>query len=168
MNSILGHLLADADGGFWMPEQASDYAGNVDSLFGFIFWLSAAFFVVLMGLMVYFAVKYRKKSDDQRTSPVKHNFRLEFLWSAVPSVLLIVMFAWGFSDFTALSTTPTDALKLRVVGKQWNWTIAYPDLGRECTPEQLDEELLGVVRGRRVVLAQVAVEELLPLGLIED
>ncbi len=139
MNSILSHLLADADGSFWMPEQASDYAGNVDSLFGFIFWLSAFMCGALMGTMVYFAVKYRKRSEDQRTNPVKHNLRLEFLWSAVPTVLMIVMFAWGFSDFTALSATPTDALKLRVVGKQWNWTFAYPDLGRECIPEQAED-----------------------------
>lgn len=118
-----------------MLAAASDSAARYNGLVMFILILSVFFFVLLMGLMVWFAWKYRKRSDGQRTSPLKHNFKLEFLWSAVPTVLLIVIFAWGFIDFTALSQTPANAVQLRVVAKQWNWTVAYPGLDRECTPE---------------------------------
>jgi cytochrome c oxidase subunit 2 len=131
-----GLFLATYEGqGFWMPQQASDHAVNVDALFQFILWLSVFFFVLLMGLTVYFSVKYRKKSDTQRSSPLAHSFRLEFLWSAIPTVLLVVIFAWGFRDYQALSATPPDALELRVTAQKWNWTIAYPKLDRECTSE---------------------------------
>jgi cytochrome c oxidase subunit 2 len=131
-------FLADStDKGFWMPPQASDFAANVDALFYFILALSVFFFVLLMALTGYFAVKYRESPTNRRSSPVSHNFKLEFLWSAIPTVLLIVIFAWGFRDFTALSATPADALELRVVGQRWNWTVSYPKLDRECTSVSL-------------------------------
>lgn len=133
---MLGTILASSDGSsFWMPPQASDFAVNVDALFNFILWLSVFFFVLLMGLTGYFVVKYRKRSENQRSSPMAHSFKLEFLWSAIPTVLLIVIFAWGFRDYNALSATPPDALELRVTGQKWNWTVAYPQLDRECTSE---------------------------------
>jgi cytochrome c oxidase subunit 2 len=127
-----------ADGaGFWMPPQASDFAENVDALFYFILALSVFFFVLLMALTGYFAWKYKESPTNRRSSPMAHSFRLEFLWSAIPTVLLIVIFAWGFRDFTALSATPADALQLRVVGQRWNWTVSYPQLDRECTSVSL-------------------------------
>ncbi len=127
-------FIAESGGkGFWMPEVASDFAENVDSLFTFIMVLSVFFFVLLMALSGYFAWKYRARPGHTRASPVAHNFKLEFLWSAIPTVLLIVIFAWGFRDFTTLSATPADALQVRVVGQKWNWTVSYPTLDRECT-----------------------------------
>jgi len=127
-------LLAEAGGkGFWMPEVASDFAEHVDALFMFILVLSVFFFIVLMWFTGYFAWKYRASPTNTRSSPVSHNFKLEFLWSAIPTVLMIVIFAWGFRDFTALSATPADALEVRVVAQQWNWTVSYPKLDRECT-----------------------------------
>lgn len=128
-------LAADGDRGFWMPPQASEYATHVDALFQFILWLCIFFFALLMGLTAYWAWKYRKVSDTQRSSPVAHNFKLEFLWSAIPTVLLVVIFAWGFRDFTSLSATPADALELRVVAQKWQWTISYPKMDRECGPD---------------------------------
>jgi len=119
--------------GFWMPEAASDYAQHVDALFTFIMALSVFFFVLLMWLTAHFALKYRASATNTRSSPMAHNFKLEFLWSAIPTVLLVVIFAWGFSDFTTLSATPANALELRVVAQKWNWTVSYPKLDRECT-----------------------------------
>lgn len=128
-------MLAETDRGFWMPDQASDFAVHVDALYDFVLWLCVFFFALLMGLTAYYVVKYRKKSATQRSSPVAHNFKLEFLWSAIPTVLLVVIFAWGFSDFTALSAAPADSLPVRVVASQWNWMVSYPSLDRECASD---------------------------------
>jgi len=125
-------FLADGKG-FWMPPQASDFAENVDALFYFILWLSVLVFVVLMALTGFWAWKYKESPTNRRSSPISHNFQLEFMWSAIPTVLFVVIFAWGFRDFTALSATPADALQLRIVGQRWNWSISYPKLDRECT-----------------------------------
>ncbi len=135
--SLLGKLggglvLAEAQGGFWMPPKASTFAEGVDGLFDFILILSIVFFVGLMALMVYFAVKYRRTHVEQKTSPLKHSFKLEFLWSAIPTVLLLVIFAWGQRDFILMNAVPDSALDVRVTGQKWSWSIGYPSLGKEC------------------------------------
>ncbi|MGM0577292.1 MAG: cytochrome c oxidase subunit II [Myxococcota bacterium] len=132
-----GPLLASAEGSFWMPPQASNFAGDIDPLFYFILWLSIFFFVLLMGATAYFMWKYRQRSPDQKTSPVKHNGKLEFLWSAVPTVLLVVIFAWGQDAFVRMESAPSDSIDVRVTGQKWQWTVEYPMLGKSCTDKMV-------------------------------
>ena len=59
---------------YWFPEQASEFAPAVDSLFMDIFWISLVFFVAIVAVMVYFCVVYRRKNgviDPQPSS--SHN-----------------------------------------------------------------------------------------------
>ena len=116
-----------------MPPEASTFAADVDGLYMFILYLCSIFFVAMMGAMVYFAIKYRRRSDHDRTSPIHHSFKLEFLWSAIPTVLLMWIFAWGQMDYANLATPPGDALDLRVTGQKWHWTFKYPKLDKECS-----------------------------------
>lgn len=137
-HSKFGHFLAQAvdapaDDGVWMPPEASTFAADVDGLYMFILYLCTIFFVVMMVAMVYFAVKYRRRGPNDRTSPISHNFKLEFLWSAIPTVLLFTIFAWGQIDYVELATPPGDAIDLRVTGAKWNWTFRYPKLEKECS-----------------------------------
>ena len=59
------------DSTFWLPQSASTLAQGVDDTFYFIYWVSAFFFVVLMGAMLYFAVAFKKKGDDDKTLDLK-------------------------------------------------------------------------------------------------
>jgi cytochrome c oxidase subunit 2 len=110
-----------------MPTQASTFAEGTDNLYFFIVALDVLFFVILMGGMGYFMWKYRKRSKDQKTSSITHNGKIEFLWSAVPAVLLVVIFIWGEIDFVKQSIPPTDGVDVRVVGRKWYWTVEYAD-----------------------------------------
>ena len=47
---------------FGMPEQASTIAGGVDWMYDFITWLCIFFFVVIVGAMVIFMIKYRRRA----------------------------------------------------------------------------------------------------------
>jgi cytochrome c oxidase subunit 2 len=141
----LGHgLLGQAQSSVWMPPEASTFASEMDPLFYFILYLCIFFFVLLMGATVWFSLKYRERSADQKTSPIKHNGRLEFLWSAIPTVLLLVIFVWAQKGFLGLSTAPADSLDLRVTGQKWNWTIDYPGLNKSCGPQAVADPETGV------------------------
>jgi len=118
-------------GSFWMPEQASTFAANTDALFYFIFYLCVAFFVGLMGATGYFAWKYKKRSDDDRTSPIRGNHKLEILWSVIPGILLLVMFGWGFVGFRDMQVAPTNAINIYITGQKWSWTMTYPNGGED-------------------------------------
>jgi cytochrome c oxidase subunit 2 len=118
-------VLAD----LMMPKQASTVAAEVDSLYYFVFWLSLLFFVGIIAVMVYFAFKYKKRGDDDKTSPVHHSTKLEIWWSAIPTALLMVIFVWGFNAWMDMQVVPDNAMELRVTARQWGWQFDYPSEG---------------------------------------
>lgn len=120
---------------FWMPRNASTVASSVDNLFYFILSLSTFFFVVIIAATVYFVLKYRQRSENDKTSPLSHHIGLEIIWSAIPGVLLLSIFAWGFVSWINISTVPGDAMEVRVNAARWSWSFSYPRHGVNGSPE---------------------------------
>jgi cytochrome c oxidase subunit 2 len=82
--------------------------------------------------VVYFAVKYRRRSEDEPPPPqMRDDLRLEIAWIVVPLVLVMVAFFWGASVYYAMARPPQDALEIFVVGRQWMWKFQHPDGQRE-------------------------------------
>ncbi len=128
--SSLGGVLADIESrSTWMPRAASTVAHEVDDIYSFILWLCVLFFVGIVGVTVYFAWKYRRQSEDQRTSPIHHSTKLELAWSILPTILLLVMFYWGFKVWMKMGVPPDDTLDVRVTARQWTWQFDYPREG---------------------------------------
>ncbi len=123
-------LLA-VGGGFWMPERASTFAQTTDRIFGFVLWLDVLFFLLVMGATTYFAVKYKRRGADDRTSPIRGNHRLEILWAGIPAILLVVIFAWNFDAYMRQKIAPANAIEIGVVGQKWSWGITYPNGGTD-------------------------------------
>ena len=109
-----------------MPTQASTFAESTDNLYLFITALDAFFFILIMAAMGYFMWKYRRRSKDQKTSSITHSGIIEFLWSAIPTALLLVIFVWAECDYVKQSVAPADALDVRITGQKWYWTVEYP------------------------------------------
>jgi cytochrome c oxidase subunit 2 len=120
---------------------ASNHAASLDALYVFLTVVSGISFVLVIGAMVYFMVKYKRRSDNDKTSPLTHNGTLEFAWSAIPAVFLMLFFIWGELDFVKLSAPPADAIEIRVTGQKWYWTIEYPGRPVAATTEVLDGEI---------------------------
>ena len=117
----------DSTGTFWMPPGASTVSGDVDALFYFIFWASVFFFFLIVGLSVYFIVKYRRRGDEDAQSHVAQNIKLEIIWTAVPIILVAIVFFWGFKTFMSMQVAPDDAIEIKVTGRQWMWLFDYPN-----------------------------------------
>jgi cytochrome c oxidase subunit 2 len=97
---LAGGLIAAGPG--YMPERASSVAEGVDQVFGFLFWLSAFFLAVIVGLTILFVIRYRARPSRPGPEPSPdHSTRLEIFWSAIP--LLIVVGLFAFSLLAALS-----------------------------------------------------------------
>jgi len=116
------------------PDAASSIAGSVDGLYAYMVLVSAFFSLLIAVLVVYFAIKYRRK-DDSVPAPVdEHSIGgmiLEIVWSVIPLGLSLVMFAWGASIFFTESKPPADAMEVFVTGKQWMWKIQHNEGARE-------------------------------------
>lgn len=114
---------------WWLPEAASTFAHEVDNTFAVVYWLDVIFFAMIIAAMVLFTVKYRRRKEGQRTSPVKGNHALEFAWSFIPGVFLLVFFVMGFRTYMDMQVAPVDSMNIRVTGQKWNWSYEYPELG---------------------------------------
>jgi cytochrome c oxidase subunit 2 len=114
-----------------LPPRASAAALEFDLLYFFLTGVTA-FFVVLVGaLVVYFAIKYRRRHPDEVGADIHGSLVLELTWTFIPLVISMVMFAWGASLFYRMSKPPADSMDLYVVGKQWMWKVQHPEGIRE-------------------------------------
>jgi cytochrome c oxidase subunit 2 len=108
------------------PEQASTTASRVDALFFFLVAVSVFFATLICLFIVIFAIRYRRRVEDERPEPIEGKIWLEVLWSVIPFGLTMVMFVWGAVIFFDIYNPPPDALEISVVGRQWMWKAQHP------------------------------------------
>lgn len=111
---------------FQLPAQLSTIAPEIDWLYDFISVISLIFFVGIVGAMVYFMVKYRRR-PGVKAEPTGHHNTLELFWTFSPLILLFMMFHWGFQTYIHASVAPDDALNIRVRASQWIWNFEQPN-----------------------------------------
>jgi cytochrome c oxidase subunit II len=114
-----------------IPEQASSIAGDVDLLYLYLIAISGFFTVLIFGLIFVFALKYRRRSEEEVPRPNYGSLRLEILWSVIPLLIAITFFVWGARVFFTISRAPDDAMDIYVVARQWMWKFQHPEGNRE-------------------------------------
>ncbi len=121
------------DKGFQLlPEQATRLAVEVDLLYYFLVGLSLFFSLLIFFLIYVFAVRYRRRSEDEAPMQIPGLLKLELAWTIIPFTLAVIVFWWGASlYFKAYSAPPKDAMEIYVVGKQWMWYVQHPSGQRE-------------------------------------
>ncbi len=106
-------------------------AGRVDALYFFLLAISTFFSLLIAGLIVFYAIRYRRR-DPLSVGEVLHGMMaLEIGWTVIPFIIAMVIFVWGASVFFAISRPPDETLNIYVVGKQWMWKFQHLDGQRE-------------------------------------
>ena len=113
------------------PEQASTFARDVDTLHFVITFITLFFSVGIFCTIFYFAIKFRRRSEDERPKPPREVQGLELVWSIIPLGITMVLFFWGAHLFVQMREAPSGATRIYVVGKQWMWKIQHPEGQRE-------------------------------------
>ncbi len=119
-------FLADKPATFWFPEQASTFAPEVDSFYFALLYISAFFFVLVVGAMVYFMFAYRMRPGYRGSVEALHNNWLEFWWTFIPCCIALWIFArgaWGFLDMMSIPVGTND---IDVTARKWAWNFKYP------------------------------------------
>ena len=96
-------------------------APQVDALYFFLVALTAFFTLLISGFVVYFAIKYRRRSADETGVPIHGNLKLEITWTVIPLIIVIFIFGWSAKLFYTMARPPAGTLDVYVVGKQWMW-----------------------------------------------
>jgi len=113
------------------PDQASSHAPKVDALYLFLVGISTIMTIAIFFFIIYFSVKYRRRSPDEVGAPVHGGHRLEMAWIVIPFIIFMGIFVWGANVFFALSRPPRETIEVFVVGKQWMWKFQHGDGQRE-------------------------------------
>ena len=117
-----------SDPGF-LPARASSVAAGVDSVFLFIFWLSAFFLALIVALTVWFVVRYRARPGRMEAEPSpSHNMKLELIWTGIPLALVFVIFIASTRVYGRMvgPVTYGPTLQIQVNARKWSWWFDHP------------------------------------------
>jgi len=103
---------------------ASNFSHNVDVIFLFTLIVSLFFLVLITGLMIYFVFKYNRKRNPKATN-VHSNTTLEVTWTVIPTILVLIMFWYGWVEYGNMSNVPENAMNIDVTAQMWKWGFKY-------------------------------------------
>ncbi len=129
----------------FIPENASTYAGRVDALYFYLTGVTIFFTLLISGALIYFVLKYKRRSPFEIPRPVAGSMKLETLWTIIPFFIAISIFVWGADIFFEQYSPPQHAVEIYVVGKQWMWKFQHTTGQREINE-------LHVPLGRKIKL----------------
>jgi cytochrome c oxidase subunit II len=127
---------------FGLPEPVTDQAQNIHDLYLGSNAAAVVVGVVVLGLILFAAIRYRKRSDDLPRQ-VRYNLPVEVLYTVIPFVIIAVLFYYTVlsqnyvNELTddGQTTEAGEVLNIGVVGFQWNWQFNYVDDNVQVTGE---------------------------------
>lgn len=99
----------------------------IDPVFMFIF---GACLVLLLGItaaVLFFVVRYHRSRAPEATSSASGNLWLEIVWTALPTLLVLAMFYYGWAGYLSLRNVPQGAMEVTATARQWSWNFSYPN-----------------------------------------
>ena len=109
-----------------MREQASTFAQGVDFSLYVIAGISIFFLVGITAVMLYFVFRYNRKRNPVATN-IEGSHTMEVVWTAIPTLLVMVMFYYGWMGYKPLRNVPDGALEVTAYGQMWKVSFEYPD-----------------------------------------
>ena len=131
---------------------ASQDAQVINNLFLLLYIFSAFVFLLVEGLLIFSVVRFRRRSANDAPVQIHGNTRLEILWTALPMIVVAIIFVFAMNAMTRLeaSGSLSDPLShvhgindqaaqrrveeakrvdmvVKVTGRQWVWQFNYPD-----------------------------------------
>ncbi|HMN48601.1 MAG TPA: cytochrome c oxidase subunit II [Ignavibacteriaceae bacterium] len=103
---------------------ASNFSHDVDAIFLFSLIVSVFFLVLITGLMIYFVIKYNRKKNPKATN-YHGNMGLEITWTVIPTILVLIMFWFGWIGYSDMANAPANSLNIDVTAQMWKWTFKY-------------------------------------------
>ena len=86
-----------------LPTAASDEALLVDGLFNTMMTVSTGLFLLVEGIIVIAAFRFRRRPGDNSDGPPVHgNVPLEILWTALPAIIVIGISIYSFEVYNSI------------------------------------------------------------------
>ena len=105
---------------------ASNLAKGVDDAFVFIFAVSFFFIIGITAFIIWTVIKFNRKKGHKPMT-FDGSVKLEIIWTVIPTIIVMVMFWFGWKGFKPMREVPDDAMVIKAIGRMWEWEFDYGD-----------------------------------------
>jgi len=102
-------------------------AQAVDNVLIYIFGSSLLLLFGITVTTVYFVIKYRRSKCPEPTSECHGNWLLEIIWTVLPTLIVLTMFWYGWTNYIGLTRVPEGAMEIKGTARMWSWMFEYPN-----------------------------------------
>jgi cytochrome c oxidase subunit 2 len=118
--------------GLFPPIAVTEQGAKIRDLYTIVFLIAVAIFVLVEGLIIWSVVRYRRKPGDEGLPAQTHGNNIaEFVWTIVPTLIVIFMFFVSWDTLNAIDTSAADAQTTRITAQagqfQWQFDYLAPD-----------------------------------------
>jgi len=101
---------------------------QLDRLWDPVFLIAIFVFVVVEGLVLVVAFRFRRRNDDESPVQVHGNAKFELAWTLAPALVLAVIGVFTVVNVVSLDRIPKgpNVMQIEVIGHQWWWEYDYP------------------------------------------
>ncbi|MGI8500139.1 MAG: cytochrome c oxidase subunit II transmembrane domain-containing protein, partial [Hassallia sp.] len=144
-----------------LPTAATDEAELVDGLFNTMMTVSTGIFLLVEGILIYSAIKYRRRpGDNEDGPPVEGNVPLEILWTAIPAIIVLGISVYSFDVYNeiggfdphAVHEAPITQQSMKMPGAAIAATLndtppsTEPNLNQQKSDEAMQDPATAAVR----------------------
>ncbi|MEH2163070.1 MAG: cytochrome c oxidase subunit II [Nostoc sp.] len=145
-----------------LPTAATDEAVLVDGLFNAMMIVSTGIFLLVEGILIYSAFKYRRRAGDNEDGPpVEGNVPLEILWTAIPAIIVFGISVYSFDVYNEIggfdphaihAAAPMNQESMAMSGSAMAATLSdttpssEPNLNQEKSDEAMQDPATAEVR----------------------
>ena len=99
---------------------------SVDFVMLYIVAISVVLLLGITAAMVYFVFKFNRKKGHTPVD-IHGNLWLEVVWIAIPTLLVLSMFYFGYTSFRELRDIPSNPYTVKVTARMWQFSFDYPN-----------------------------------------
>jgi cytochrome c oxidase subunit 2 len=129
-------LLSGCSGRQNFLDPASSVSHKEAQLFWIVFFMSLVVFALVETLLITNIIRFRH-NEHIHELPRSREILLETIWTAIPLVLVTVLFVLTVRTMNAVAAPkPAQSdLNVHVIAHRWWWEFVYPDLGIDTADE---------------------------------
>jgi len=122
-------FLSGAGRALYPPKPATEQAVDTSNLYNIVFAIAVAIFVAVEGLIVWSILRYRRRPGDVDLPPQTHgNNFVEVLWTLIPTVIVLYLFAISWDTLNKVDAVSTDPeVRIQAIAGQFQWQFEYLD-----------------------------------------
>ncbi|MEJ2103845.1 MAG: cytochrome c oxidase subunit II [Ignavibacteriaceae bacterium] len=107
-----------------MFDGVSNFVNSTDRTFLFTLIVSVFFLALNTFLMIYFVIRYNRKRHPKGKN-VHGHVGLEITWTAIPTILVLILFWFGWQGYEEMVDVPEGAMPIDVTAQMWKWSFKY-------------------------------------------